>query len=145
MLRKGMGESSVQLAQHADIEALVDVEVFGQCRKIEQALLSQSVTECLAWWNENKIALSKINVSHITHYNSILITQSNLEFELRQQEYIELVRKGEALQAIAYYRKYLVPFEKTHREAIERAATLLAFSPDTQVQPYKVRNCRICF
>ena len=75
MLRKGMTESSVQLGQRKQIEVfsfflltrtdfkdLVDVEVFGQCRKIEQALLAQSVTECLTWWNENKAALSKINV-----------------------------------------------------------------------------------
>jgi len=62
MLRKGMTESSIHLAQYTDIEPLVDVEVFGQCRKIEQALLSRSVSECLAWWNENKTALSKINV-----------------------------------------------------------------------------------
>jgi macrophage erythroblast attacher len=41
---------------------LVDVEVFTQCRKIEQALLNESVTECLGWWNENKATLSKINV-----------------------------------------------------------------------------------
>ena len=65
--------------------------------------------------------------------------QSNLEFELRVQEYIELVRTCQHLPAIAYYRKHLVPFAQTHREAIQRAAGLLAFPPDTQVQPYKVR------
>jgi hypothetical protein len=72
-----MTESSVQLGQRkqmevslfrldlasADCQDLVDFEVFGQCRKIEKALLAQSVAECLAWWNENKAALSKINVA----------------------------------------------------------------------------------
>lgn len=64
--------------------------------------------------------------------------QSNLEFELRVQEYIELVRTSQHLPAISYYRKHLVPFAQTHKEAIQRAAGLLAFPPDTQVQPYKV-------
>jgi len=65
-------------------------------------------------------------------------TQSNLEFELRVQEYIELVRNGQHLLAIGYYRKHLVPFAQTHRDAIQRAAGLLAFPSETQVQPYKV-------
>jgi hypothetical protein len=64
--------------------------------------------------------------------------QSNLEFELRVQEFIELVRIGQKLPAITYFRKHLVPFEKTHRDQIQRAAALLAFPPDTEVQPYKV-------
>lgn|SRR5579859_843579 len=64
--------------------------------------------------------------------------QSNLEFDLRVQEFIELVRTSQHLPAIMYYRKHLIPFEKTHQEHIQRAAGLLAFPPDTQVQPYKV-------
>ena len=78
MLRKGMTESSIQLCQCEKIEVtlhsrgayfqdLVVIEVFTQCRKIEQALLGQSVSECLAWWNENKGALSKINVVSPVH------------------------------------------------------------------------------
>jgi hypothetical protein len=54
------------------------------------------------------------------------------------QEFIELVRVGQKLPAITYFRKHLVPFEKTHRDQIQRAAALLAFPPDTEVQPYKV-------
>ena len=70
----------------------------------------------------------------------MLIDKSNLEFELRVQEYIELVRSDQKLPAITYFRKHLVPFEKTHPDAIQRAAALLAFPPKTAIQPYKVRH-----
>jgi len=53
------------------------------------------------------------------------------------QEYIELVRNGQRLPAIAYYRKHLVPFAQTHEEAILKAAGLLAFKSDTEVERYK--------
>ena len=49
-----------------------------------------------------------------------------------------MVRAGQQLPAIMYYRKHLVPFAHTHRDEIHRAATLLAFSPTTDVQRYKV-------
>jgi CTLH/CRA C-terminal to LisH motif domain len=49
-----------------------------------------------------------------------------------------MVRVGQQLPAIAYYRKHLVPFATTHRDEIHRAAALLAFPHDTEVQPYKV-------
>ena len=56
------------------------------------------------------------------------------------QEYIELVRTGQQLPAIAYFRKHLVPFAQTHGEEIEKAAGLLAFPADTHVQRYKVSS-----
>ena|SRR5271170_920913 len=80
-----------------------------------------------------------LKLTYVLMMSLLTWIQSNLEFELRVQEYIELVRTGQHLPAIAYYRKYLVPFAQTHREAIQRAAGLLAFPPDTKVYPYKVR------
>lgn len=74
--------------------------------------------------------------------------QGNLEFELRLQQYIELVRSGQQhkmLEAIGHARKYLSPHMDTHLAEIHRAAGLLAFPPDTQAEPYKVNLVRTLF
>jgi len=41
----------------------VDIELFAQSAKVEQALMRQSCTECLQWCKENNSSLKKIKVS----------------------------------------------------------------------------------
>ena len=82
--------------------------------QIEEALRQHSCSECLQWCNENRAKLRK--------------TKSSLEFQMRLQEYIELVRASKLPQAIAHVRKHLVPFMDTH-------------APDIQ----RVRACSRCF
>ncbi|KAI9847803.1 MAG: GID complex subunit containing RING finger motif [Sclerophora amabilis] len=126
MLRSGYGESAKALAREKNIEELVDVEVFMQCNRIESSLKSMRTQECLAWCMENKQALKKVN--------------SNLEFELRLQQYIELVRTGQReklLEATQHAKKYLSPHMATQGAEIHRAAGLLAFASDTHAQPYQ--------
>lgn len=65
--------------------------------------------------------------------------QSDLEFELRLQQFIELVRTRQTaklLEATAHARKYLTGHADA-QHAI-RAAGLLAFPPHTPFEPYKV-------
>ncbi|KAI9837563.1 MAG: GID complex subunit containing RING finger motif [Sarea resinae] len=126
MLRSGYGESARALAREKHIEELVDVDVFVQCHRIEESLRRGRTQDCLLWCNENKQALRKNN--------------SNLEFELRLQQYIELVRSCQTqklLEATHHARKYLAPHRDTQFAEIHRAAGLLAFTPDTQAEPYK--------
>lgn len=66
--------------------------------------------------------------------------QSTLEFNLRLQEFIELARAGKGMEAIAYAKKYLTPWQSTEFKRIQQAMTLLIFKSDTKCQPYKV--CR---
>lgn len=63
MLRNGYADSAKALALDRNIEDLVDMEVFIQCSRIQESLKNQRTQECLAWCNENKQALKKINVS----------------------------------------------------------------------------------
>ncbi|KAI9818532.1 MAG: GID complex subunit containing RING finger motif [Pycnora praestabilis] len=131
LLRSGYGESARALAREKDIEDLVDVDVFVQCHRIEQCLRDGTTQECLAWCNENKHSLKKVN--------------SNLEFELRLQQYIELVRSGQTvklLEARQHGIKFLAPYRDSQLAEIHRAAGLLAFSPDTQAEPYKTMFSR---
>lgn len=123
LLRNGFGESARMLAKEKGIEDLVDVDVFVQCARIEASLKRGSTTECLAWCSENR--------------NNLRKNKSTLEFNLRLQQYIELVRTGNLVEAIAYSKKHLAPHHETHLPEIEKAAALLIYSADTNYQPYK--------
>ncbi|KAF8068893.1 CTLH/CRA C-terminal to lish motif domain-containing protein [Lyophyllum atratum] len=122
-LRSGMEKTARQIAKERDIETLVDIDLFKDIRRIEDALSGNSCTEALAWCNENKVALRKI--------------KSTLEFELRLQEYIELSRAAKYQEAIAYSKKYLIAWQETHLSQIQTAAALLALPPEKAFGPYK--------
>ena len=74
--------------------------------QVEDALRQRSCTECLQWCADNRAKLRK--------------TKSTLEFQLRLQEYIELIRGGQLAQALAYTRKHLIAFMDTHAADIQR-------------------------
>ncbi|CAJ0760398.1 10775_t:CDS:10 [Entrophospora sp. SA101] len=123
MLREGFSKTAGQLAKDESIEPFVDIELFTQTRRVEQALQQYSCTEALAWCNLNKTNLRKM--------------QSTLEFNLRLQEFIELVRANKKSDAIAYSRKYLTAWSDMHIKEIQQAMCLLAFPSSTFCPPYK--------
>lgn len=58
--------------------------------------------------------------------------QSKLEFLLRFQQYIELIRtqsQPKLLEAIAHARKHLIPYWQTYPQDVKQAGGLLAFPP----------------
>jgi macrophage erythroblast attacher len=71
LLRQGYAASARQLAQEKGIEELVDIAVFEECGRIEKSLKDGRTQECLAWCQENKQALKKINVSGTTLYERL--------------------------------------------------------------------------
>ncbi|KAI9721437.1 MAG: GID complex subunit containing RING finger motif [Candelaria pacifica] len=125
LLRNGYGESAKALAAEKDITELVDVDVFLQCHKIERSLYDGRTQEALAWCNENKQALKK--------------KLSNLEFELRLQQYIELVRSGQThklKEAIRHAQKYIAPHRDTYSAEVDKAMGLLAYPVETRIERY---------
>ncbi|KAF9568695.1 hypothetical protein CPC08DRAFT_702304 [Agrocybe pediades] len=122
-LRSGKEQSAKCIAKDKGIETLVDIELFSDIRRIEDALARHSCTEALAWCSENKTALRKI--------------KSTLEFDLRMQEYIELSRARRTTEAIAYSKKHLIQWQETHLPQIRQLLALLAFPPTTACGPYK--------
>jgi len=122
-LRSGKEKTARQLANERGIESLVDIELFSDIHRIEDALSKQSCTEALTWCSENKAALRKV--------------KNPLEFDLRFQEFIELSRARKLEEAIAYQKKYLIQWHETHLAQIHQASALLAFRPDTACGPYK--------
>ncbi|KAJ4366833.1 GID complex subunit containing RING finger motif [Neocucurbitaria cava] len=81
LLREGYSESAAHLAQSKGISELVDVDAFVACHRIERSLREgRSTAAALDWCKEHGKELKKGG--------------SMLEFELRLQQYIELVRQG---------------------------------------------------
>jgi macrophage erythroblast attacher len=152
LLREGYSESAAHLAQSKSITELVDVDAFVACHKIERSLREgMSTSLALEWCKEHGKELRKGG--------------SMLEFELRLQQYIELVRQGheagmgamdgietdgmngvsigggggeaKLVEARAHAKKYLST--SGDFELLGRAAGLLAYRPWDEVEPYAVR------
>lgn len=153
LLREGYSESAAHLAASQEIEDLVDVDAFVACHKIEKSLREDRNTSlALNWCKENSKELKKQG--------------SMLEFELRLQQYIELVRQGheagvgdvdtdmdcsngvsldvaspssgeeKLVEARSHAKKYL---SATGDFALlGKAAGLLAYRPWDDVKPYSV-------
>ncbi|KIN05936.1 hypothetical protein OIDMADRAFT_38343 [Oidiodendron maius Zn] len=125
LLRNGYKDSATALAKEKGINDLVDVETFIQMSRIRESLRNGRVTEALAWCNENKKDLRRM--------------ESNLEFMLRFQQYVELVRtqdQSKLLESITHAKKYLTPFKDSYPREVQQACGLLAFPPGTQARPY---------
>ncbi|PVI03439.1 protein FYV10 [Periconia macrospinosa] len=129
LLREGYSESAAHLAASQGIQDLVDVDAFVACHKIEKSLREEkSTTLALNWCKENAKELKK--------------QQNYLEFQLRLQQYIELVRQGhekgigeqKLMEARAHAKKYLS--NSGDFGLIGRAAGLLAYKPWDEVEPY---------
>ena len=65
---------------------LVDMDIFLVCQKVEDALKVHDTTPCLAYCHENRSKLRRL--------------KSNLEFQVRLQDFIELVRNNKKIDAI---------------------------------------------
>ncbi|EXJ83898.1 hypothetical protein A1O1_07527 [Capronia coronata CBS 617.96] len=132
LLRSGYSKTAGSLAETKQISHLIDLDTFVTCHKIASSLNRGETKEALAWITENKNSLKKLITAP---YKS-----TNLEFELRLQQYIELIRAGtiaKKLEARMYAQQYLIPHASSRPEAIMQAAGLLAQEPDTQAEPYR--------
>ncbi|CAA6675535.1 unnamed protein product [Spirodela intermedia] len=78
----------------------------------------------LAWCAENKTRLKK--------------SKSTLEFQLRLQEFIELVRVDSNMQAIVYARKHLALWAASHMKELQRVMATWPFKSNTECATYKV-------
>ncbi|KAJ1994419.1 GID complex subunit containing RING finger motif [Coemansia spiralis] len=124
MLRNGNVETAERLIENSHLEHFADTSLFALVMSTERELREEnSCRSALQWCVENRSALRKI--------------QSTLEFELRLQEFIEMIRERKTPDAIAYAKKHLAAWSDTEMPRFQRAMTLLAFSPSTNCPPYK--------
>jgi macrophage erythroblast attacher len=122
MLRSGYYEAASQLAHAADITQLVDIDIFTAARGVTEGLQRHDCTAALAWCDANRSRLRK--------------AKSQLEFRLRLQEFVELLRKGHAADAIAYARTHMAQWGSQYLPELQRAAGALAFRPATTCPRY---------
>lgn len=122
-LRCGYYNTALKLAKHSNIEDLTNINLFLISKEVEESLSDHCTTKCLTWCYENKSKLRKL--------------KSSLEFNLRQQEFIELVREDYRFEAIQHARKHFSNVEEEHMAEVQRIMGILAYPFYTEVQPYK--------
>jgi hypothetical protein len=139
------------------------MDLFLAARDIEASLARKETDLALVWCNENRSRLKKHNVcSNLKHFRQsnfeeimlrnvvgiyrffFVFLQSFFEFYLRQQEVIELIKKGRSgcMDAILHARKHFPALEdfKQYEKDIQKTMTLLAVhyrEGDTD-NPYQV-------
>lgn len=122
-LRLGYYDTAEILADRCGIREISNVDIFQVIREVEKDLSQHNTAKCIMWCIDNKSKLRKIN--------------SNIEFKIRQQEFIELIRSDQRLNAVKHAQKYFPSFEQDQLEEIKRCMALLAFPINTQLEPYK--------
>lgn len=122
-LRLGYYESAEQLAIRSGIRDLTNLDIFQTSREVEQDLASHRTAKCTTWYIDNKTKLRKIN--------------STIEFQLRVQEFVELIRQERRVDAVKHARKYFPDFYHDQLKEIRQCMALLAFPTNTEVEPYK--------
>lgn len=124
LLRCGYYDTALQLGEKSGISDYTNIDLFIVSRSVEESLKNRETSKCLDWCYDNKSKLRKI--------------RSKLEFNLRQQEFIELVRQRKLIEGIKHVRKYLSTLEDMEQQhELQHVMGLLACKPDTAVEPYK--------
>lgn len=114
LLRAGYFETAQKLAEQSDVEDMCNRSVFMIAKQVEDSLLCHETDRCLEWIADNKSKLRRL--------------KSTLETNVRLQDCIELVRRGERLEAVHYARKFLANLAKEQwNEDVVKVMGLIGF------------------
>lgn len=126
-LRNGYYDTAIQMAENSEIKDLVDIDLFLIAKEVENSLCQKNLSMCLQWCHSNKSKLKKL--------------QSTLELNLRIQEFVELIKSNQRLDALLYARKHFTSSGNDTALAVpeiqKTVMALLAFQPDTQIKRYQ--------
>lgn len=123
LLRSGYHKSAAMLTEHSDLKNLTNLEIFQVSQKIRESLAAGDTSKCLAWCHDNRSKLRK--------------NKSPLEFKLRQQEFIELIKQGKQGEAVLHARKYLSNVDDSQQKEFQHMMGLFMHSLDTRKEPYR--------
>lgn len=129
LLRSGHQKTAESLATAKNIAHLIDLDVFTACHKIADSLTRGETKEALQWIAENRAALKKVTLPPFK--------TSDLEFQLRFQQFIELIRANKIVAAQEHAALYLSPQHESRPDLVLTAAGLLAQSANTDSEPYR--------
>ncbi|CAG9772796.1 unnamed protein product [Ceutorhynchus assimilis] len=121
-LRNGFYQSALLLAERSEIKDFTNIDIFLNSSEVEKSLTNHETQKCISWCHENKSKLRKL--------------KSTMEFNLRVQEFVELIRKDCRVEAVKHARKHFPGFEEEHLPKIQRVMALLVFPINTQLLPY---------
>ncbi|XP_073969759.1 E3 ubiquitin-protein transferase Katazuke [Rhodnius prolixus] len=122
-LRQGYYNAASSLTSHSQLSHLTNIDVFLVSREVEKSLMNRETGKCLAWCHDNRSKLRKLH--------------STMEFNLRVQEFVQLIKTEKRLSAVKHARKYFSNFEEDQIAAIQHCMALLAFPTNTELSPYK--------
>ncbi|XP_041985184.1 E3 ubiquitin-protein transferase MAEA [Aricia agestis] len=122
-LRNGYYDSAARLADARGLRDLTNVDIYAAAAEVEAELGARRTARCLQWCADNRSKLRKLN--------------SNMEFKIRVQEFIELVREDRRLEAVRYAKKHFSTYEDGQLDDIQHCMGMLAFPKDTDVEPYR--------
>ncbi|KAK9501944.1 hypothetical protein O3M35_012572 [Rhynocoris fuscipes] len=122
-LRQGYYNAASALTEHSQLNPLTNIDVFLVSREVEKSLMNRETAKCLAWCHDNRSKLRKLH--------------STMEFNLRVQEFVQLIKTERRLDAVKHARKYFSTFEEDQIIAIQHCMALLAFPTNTELSPYK--------
>ncbi|ONH66320.1 Protein FYV10 [Cyberlindnera fabianii] len=104
----------ILLLKNLGFEKLVDSDMILVSNRISKSILNKDLSQLITWINDNKSYLKKI--------------KSNLEFEARFQQYIELIKANDISSALSVFSENLTPFTDSNFEEIKIAAGMLVFT-----------------
>ncbi|CEG35788.1 Uncharacterized conserved protein [Plasmopara halstedii] len=127
LLSQGYFESAKIIETTKGVDHLVDHKVHAECQAVLKDLQAHRTEHAITWCLQNGSRLRRL--------------QSTLEFQLRMQDFIELVRARKLLNAVQHARTYLTPLamqsdKQTLRDAaiseVQIAMATLAFESPHQ-------------
>lgn len=125
LLRIGHRDAARRLADQAGVASLCDFALFDELHTVLAALRNRDCEPALQWCVEHRSQLSK------------LPAEVDVEFELRAQIFLGLLRTNRPADALLYARKWFPAHAERHLPALQRTMACLAFDPDTQHPRYR--------
>ncbi|KAM3720860.1 E3 ubiquitin-protein transferase MAEA [Dirofilaria immitis] len=123
LLRSGYFETAQKLAEQANVEDMCNKTVFMIAKQVEDSLSRHETDRCLEWIADNRSKLRRL--------------KSTLETMVRLQDCIELVRRGERLEAVHYARKFLANLPKDQwSEQVVKVMGLIGFGIPSKSRAY---------
>lgn len=114
----------MKLSAYNDLDYLTNWTVFLKAKEVEDSLGNGDTSKWVEWCYDNRSKLRR--------------TKSSLELKIRQQEFIELIRKGDRLEAVKYARKHFSGQDVDQWSSeLSSVMGLLAFDEKTSLEKYK--------
>lgn len=117
--REGFFDLAHKAAKHLSIEALTDVRLFEEARDLQTHLRARDPEPVLRWCDLHKSRLKRLN--------------SQLEFELELQKFLEMVKEHNIMGAIRFSRSHF-PKHTESLHMLQRAMGLLALHTRVECQ-----------